>query len=211
MPMMKVRCLPRKGKINMKTLLSSIAFTVLIAFILLALPVSGEEKIYEDVVRLHVLPEGDDAEAQNLKILVRDAILTEYGTLLSGAEDTVQAKALLAERLPEIEAFVTAFLNERGADPSVRVTLEEKEFETRAYGNLTLPRGSYTALTVTLGKGEGQNWWCVLYPALCTEAAMGGSVTLEAGALSESEARLVTSSGYMLRFRTLEILEDIFS
>ena len=209
--MMKVRLLPRKGKINMKTLLSSIAFTVLIAFVLLALPVSGEEKIYEDVIRLHVLPTGDDADAQNIKILVRDAILTEYGALLSSTENTEQAKALLTERLPEIEAFVASFLKEKEIDSSVCVTLEEKEFETRAYGGLTLPRGSYTALTVTLGKGEGQNWWCVLYPALCTEAAMGGSVTLGEGALSEAETRLVTSSGYMLRFRTLEILEDIFS
>ena len=195
----------------MKTLLSSIAFTVLIAFVLLALPVSGEEKIYEDVIRLHVLPTGDDADAQNIKILVRDAILTEYGALLSSTENTEQAKALLTERLPEIEAFVASFLKEKEIDSSVCVTLEEKEFETRAYGGLTLPRGSYTALTVTLGKGEGQNWWCVLYPALCTEAAMGGSVTLGEGALSEAETRLVTSSGYMLRFRTLEILEDIFS
>ena len=195
----------------MKTLLSSIAFTVLIAFVLLALPVSGEEKIYEDVIRLHVRPSGDDADAQNIKILVRDAILTEYGTLLSSTENTEQAKALLTERLPEIEAFVASFLKEKEIDSSVCVTLEEKEFETRAYGGLTLPRGSYTALTVTLGKGEGQNWWCVLYPALCTEAAMGGSVTLGEGALSEAETRLVTSSGYMLRFRTLEILEDIFS
>ncbi len=209
--MMRVRHLPRKGKINMKTLISSIAITVLIAFVLLALPVSGEEMIYEDVVRLHVLPSGDDADAQNVKILVRDAILTEYGTLLSGTADADEAKTLLEERLPEIETFVASFLSERGVDTSVSVTLGEEEFETRAYGDITLPRGSYTALTVTLGGGEGQNWWCVLYPALCTEAALGGTVTLEGGELSASEERLVTRSGYMLRFRTLEILEDIFS
>ncbi len=209
--MMKVRHPPRKGKTNMKTLLSSIAITVLIAFVLLALPVSGEEMIYEDVVRLHVLPSGDDAEAQNVKILVRDAILTEYGSLLSGTADADEAKTLLEERLPEIEAFVASFLSERGMDTCVSVTLGEEEFETRSYGDITLPRGSYTALTVTLGEGEGQNWWCVLYPALCTEAALGGTVTLGEGELSASEERLVTRSGYMLRFRTLEILEDLFS
>ncbi len=196
---------------KLKPIVASFLTFVLIVFLFLALPVSGEEKVYEDVVRLHILPSADTAEAQNTKILVRDAILTEYGEMLGGVENAAEAKALLTEKLPEIEVFVSNFLKEKGIDASVSVALEEKYFETRTYGDITLPRGNYHALTVKLGEGKGQNWWCVLYPSLCTDVAMGGTVELREGELSEGEAKLVTSSGYMLKFRTLEILESIFS
>ncbi len=195
----------------MKTLIASLLTFVLIVFLVLALPVSGEEKVYDDVIRLHILPASDTAEAQNAKISVRDAILNEYGEMLGQNQNAEQAKNTIEEKLPEIQAFVEAFLAQNGMEYTVSVALEESYFETRAYGDVTLPRGNYQALTVTLGEGKGQNWWCVLYPSLCTDVAVGGTVELEEDAFSDAEKRLVTSSGYMLRFRTLEILESIFS
>ena len=195
----------------MKSVVTSILTLVLIVFLCMALPVSGEEQIYEDVVRLHVLPTSDTAEAQSLKILVRDAILDEYGALLEGSGSAEETVALLTERLLEIEALVAQTVKEAGADARVCVSLGKEEFETRSYGAVTLPRGSYTSLTVTLDEGAGQNWWCVLYPSLCTDLAMGETLGVDESALTDAEQRLVTSSGYMLRFRTLELLKDWFS
>ena len=183
---------------------------VLIFFLLLALPVSGEEGIYESVLRLHVLPAGDSAEDQNLKISVRDAVLQEYGEPLSALKSKEEAETFLALKKAEIEEFVNNFLKEEGVEQTASVTLAKEFFETRSYGEITLPEGYYTALKITLGEGKGQNWWCVLYPALCTEAAMGDRVTVAMEELSESEYRLVSESGYMIKFRTLEILEGIF-
>ena len=194
----------------MKTLASLLLSFVLIIAILLALPLSGEEKVYDSIVRLHVLPESDSAADQNLKILVRDALLLNYGEALGALESTAEAEAYLEEKRPEIEAFVNTFLEENGEEAKATVALTEEYFETRAYGELTLPAGYYTSLTVTLGKGEGQNWWCVLYPALCTEAAMGERVKIAKEELSSPEYRLVTDNGYLVKFRSLELLEGIF-
>lgn len=195
----------------MKTILTSFCIFVLIAFLCLALPVSGEERIYEDVIRLHILPASDSREAQDAKILVRDTILAAYGDQLSRSESTEQTELFLKERLGEIEELASLALEEAGMNFAVSVSLAKEEFETRAYGDVTLPRGEYTSLTVRLDEGEGQNWWCVLYPSLCTEVALGESIRIEEEALSEAEKRLITASGFMLRFRTLELLEDIFS
>ena len=194
----------------MKTLASLLLSFVLIIAILLALPLSGEEKVYDSIVRLHVLPESDSAADQNLKILVRDALLLNYGEALGALESPAEAEAYLEEKRPEIEAFVNTFLEENGEEAKATVALTEEYFETRAYGELTLPAGYYTSLTVTLGKGEGQNWWCVLYPALCTEAAMGERVKIAKEELSSPEYRLVTDNGYLVKFRSLELLEGIF-
>lgn len=195
----------------MKTVILSLLSLVLIVFLVLALPVSGEEAVYENVIRLHILPDGEDAAAQNAKILVRDALLSEYGETLGGYENAEEAREALSARLPEIERFVRSFLEKNGMDYSVTAALQKSYFETRSYGEVTLPGGSYYALTVSLGEGKGQNWWCVLYPSLCTEVAMGGKVTVEEGDFSEAEEKLITSSGYRVKFRTLEILESIFS
>ncbi len=194
----------------MKTLSTVLISLVLIFFLILALPISGEEGVYDSIVRLHVRPAGDSAEDQNLKIAVRDELLSRYGEELGTLESKEEAEAYLEEKRPEIEAFVNAFLNENEKEVTATVTLEEEFFETRAYGEITLPAGYYTSLSVTLGEGKGQNWWCVLYPALCTEAAMGERLSVAKEQLSEPAYRLVTDSGYLIKFRTLEILEGIF-
>lgn len=194
----------------MKTIASAFLSLILILFLILALPISGEEEVYDSIVRLHVLPKSDSAVDQNLKILVRDALLAEYGEALGELQSKEEAEEYLEASRPEIEAFVNNFLKEKGEDACAVVSLKEEFFETRTYGEVTLPSGHYTSLTVTIGEGEGQNWWCVLYPALCTEAAMGECVSVAEEQLSESEYRLVTDSGYLLKFRTLEILESVF-
>ena len=193
----------------MKTVVTSLLSGLLILFVFLALPIQGEEAIYENIVRLHVLPSSDSAEDQNLKILVRDAILEEYGDELSSFRSKEEAEQYLEAHLADIDTFVRAFLTAQSYDRTVTVSLEEEYFETRVYGEITLPAGNYSSLTIRLGEGEGQNWWCVLYPSLCTEAALGERVDIAEENLSEAEYKLVTGSGYRLKFRTLEILEAV--
>ena len=157
-----------------------------------------------------MLPASDRAEDQNLTIAVRDAVLEKYGEELTAVKSKAEAEAFLNGHRDEIEGFVNDFLKEKGINQTASVTLEREYFDTRKYGEITLPAGYYTALKITLGEGEGQNWWCVLYPTLCTEAAMGERVNVAKEQLSESEYRLVTDSGYLVKFRTLEILDGIF-
>ena len=106
-----------------------------------------------------------------MKLRLRDHILTEYGTELAAETDITAAKQQIEALLPEIEADCCAFLAEQGADYSATVQLVDMYFSTRTYENVTLPAGNYTALRITLGSGEGRNWWCVMFPPLCIPAA----------------------------------------
>lgn len=49
-------------------------------------------------------------------------------------------------------------------------------FPTKMYGDITLPAGTYEALRVVVGEGEGQNWWCVMFPPLCFVDATHGTI-----------------------------------
>ncbi|MBQ9736755.1 MAG: stage II sporulation protein R [Clostridia bacterium] len=194
----------------MKTIVTFSLCLCAIVTLVFFLPVSGEEAIYDDVLRLHVLADSDDTADQTAKLLVRDALLATYGEAFTAQPSKDAAAHYLEENLPAVEATVRDTLTKHGYDYEVDVALTSEHFDTRSYGELTLPAGEYAALKVTLGKGEGQNFWCMLYPALCTEPAKGEQLKIAADTLNEEEFLLVTDSGYAVKLRALEILSLIF-
>ncbi len=130
------------------------------------------ENVRSEVLRLHIPANSDSAEDQRLKLRLRDHILNEYGGQLAAeTSDISAAKGRIAELLPEIEEECCGFLRDNGADYGATAELTEMYFSTRTYENVTLPAGDYTALRITLGSGEGKNWWCVMFPPLCIPVA----------------------------------------
>lgn len=180
---------------------------LLVCLILTVLPLRGEERIYEDVIRLHVLAASNSERDQALKLSVRDAVLAEWSELLSSAESRAEAEAILdGACLSEIAKTAERALAAAGADVPVSVTLSVEEYPTRDYGSFALPRGSYLSLRIILGEGEGRNWWCVLFPPLCTAGALS-EVPL---GLSEAEMALISKKDKQVRFKTLEVLAALF-
>ena len=92
---------------------------------------------------------------------------------------------------------------ETASGGSARVELGREPYPTREYETFSLPAGVYTSLRITLGAGSGRNWWCVVYPPLCTS---GVETAQEAAVLSDDDVKLITEDGegYVLRFRLLE-------
>jgi stage II sporulation protein R len=71
-------------------------------------------------------------------------------------------------------------LKENGFTYTSRASIRQEEFPTRTYGDFTLESGVYDALIVELGTGEGDNWWCVIYPPLCFTAGNGNVTYISA-------------------------------
>ena len=142
------------------------------------------------LVRLHVIAVSDDEAEQAVKLQVRDAVLAYLEPQLADVTDIGAAQTAAGER-------------------PVRVSLGAEHYPTRDYGTFALPAGVYTSLRVTLGAGEGHNWWCVIFPPLCAQAA--GLPEQAVQALSDDDVRLVTESdgGYVVRFRLLELWDAL--
>lgn len=191
----------------MKNFMIALITFVLAVFVLLAFPSAGEEAVYENTLRLHVLAASDSTEDQNAKLLVRDAVLREHGEAFLSAKTKKEAEEYLASHIAAVEATVENTLKAHGLSYSFAVTLTEEHFDARNYGDVTLPEGKYTALKITLGEGEGQNFWCMLYPALCVTPALGERISAEE-AYGDAAYALVTN-GYAVRFRTLELFSSL--
>ena len=178
-----------------------------------AMPTAGEAAIYDDVIRLHILAPSDSKEDQELKYKVRDALLSEYGSLLTEANDRSEAEETVRRLLPEIERFAAKTVSEAGRAYSVSATLSREYYDRRTYEGFTMPAGEYLSLRVTLGEGKGQNWWCVLFPPLCSELAVKKEyegLDLPVG-LTPEEYELITGAtgAYRVRFKLLETLSEM--
>lgn len=164
---------------------------------------AGCRAVCADTLRLHIRAASDTAEDQALKLLVRDALVEETAALAGDAAGKSDAETILRENLPALAHTAREALRQAGCGDPVSVRLGQAWFNTRRYstaaGELTLPAGRYDALTVTIGEGEGHNWWCVLYPSLCLPAASEGSLSLYTDA-----EQAVVREGYTVRFWLVE-------
>ena len=177
---------------------------LLCTLVIAALAVSGEEEIYHDVIRLHIIAASDSERDQSFKLLVRDAVLETYGSALTSCPTRDDARAVLEPLLPAVET-----LAEAGCDAPVAVTLGEETYPTRDYETFSLPAGKYLSLRILIGDAAGHNWWCVLYPPLCLDTALE-----ESSQLTDAEYGLLRGNNqgkYSVKFKVLELLEELFS
>ena len=193
-----------KSKKVILALALALAATAIVATALLR----EQQALSEKLIRLHVVANSDSEADQAVKLQVRDAVLAVTEPLMEGAEDPYAA---LSGALPEIESAATDCLAALGVADSVTVTLGPEAYPTRVYESFSLPAGQYTSLRVTIGAGEGHNWWCVVFPSICFAAT---STDLESAAatagFSDGEVQLITEPDtYQLKFKAMEWVEQL--
>lgn len=143
-----------------------LALVILMGFILFYTYIGDSQNQYEGIVRLHVLANSDTVEDQALKLKVRDAVI-EYMEKQDDLNSAGEAREYLSENLNRLEKIAEGVIASEGYDYSARADLGVRYIPEKAYGGITFPAGNYEALNITIGRGEGENWWCVLFPPLC--------------------------------------------
>ena len=179
------------------------------------LPVSGEEKVYDEVIRLHVLANSDSKEDQALKLKVRDGVLAKVSELIGDCPDRDSAMEVLSreDSLRDIEKTAAEVIAAEGYGYGVVASIGKESYPTRTYDSLCFPSGTYDSLRVQIGDAEGKNWWCVLFPRLCLSAASAGNeeAFVEAG-FTPDQYKIVTDTDkpeYQVKFKILEIIEGV--
>lgn len=188
-----------------KRIIQAVTGGLLLCLLCSILGIYGQAQgVRDNVVRLHILANSDSTEDQTLKLKVRDAITEAAAGWLDGAVDSAQALTLARENLPRLQQVAEQTVAAAGCDHPVRVELKELYFTTRQYDTVTLPAGMYDAVQVTIGAGEGQNWWCVVFPPFCAGAAAEPERFLSPG-----QQEYVENSGrYEVRFKVVEWFES---
>ena len=171
-----------------------------------------QHRLAEKVLRFHVLANSDSPVDQSLKLTVRDAVGGYLQEQMKQMTEKKDCENYINDCLPEIKELAEKIVEEQGFTYQVSAEVTECHFPVKTYGAYTFPAGTYDALKITIGRGEGQNWWCVLYPNMCFENSMYEVVGEDAEkelkkVLDEEEYQAVLSSGnYEVRFWFLEFL-----
>ena len=164
--------------------------------------------IRNNVIRLHVLANSDSEKDQNVKLLVRDALLSCGSEIFSGTVSRDNAEECLTREKNLLTEKANKVLKENGFEYKAEIVITDEYFQTRDYEEFTLPAGEYKALKVVLGKGEGHNWWCIMFPPLCLPAATEKTNT-EIILGNDSVEIISNPVKYEMKFKVIEIVEEI--
>jgi len=195
----------------MRYLLTFTSGLLVLTMLCIAMPFAAEGELYDQFVRLHVLANSDSEADQTVKMAVRDAVVEKTASLTAGCTDVRQALAVLESNAAQLAQTANGVLLEKGFDYGARVVIGQEYYPTREYEEVTLPAGVYRSARIILGDGEGKNWWCILFPPLCTDAAKARD-KLKAAGFTSNQIRILTDSDdvtYKLKFRSLEILSGL--
>ena len=199
----------------MKKLLSLIlTLTVFLfaAYVIAKEQLSEELEIYEKTLRLHVPANSNSSADQEVKLKVRDAVINYLAEPLADCTTKDEAAQKVQHLSSNITLVANNILKENGFDYTAKVSVVKEEYPTRDYEGISLPAGKYTSLKIELGKAEGQNWWCVLFPQVCIGTSKPSEALAEVG-FTPNQIRLLTEGDegeYVVKFKLLEIFEGIF-
>ncbi len=196
----------------MRTILSFCS-TFLVLFVLLtAMPNQNDYAVYDGFIRLHVLANSDSESDQTVKLEVRDALLGTVAGLTEGCVDVSEALEMLEAHADTLSEKADAVLRQNGFDYGAQVRIGREYYPSRTYDDVTLPAGVYLSTRIVLGEGEGHNWWCILFPPLCTDTARAVEKMRAAG-LTQNQIRILTDGDhitYKLKFRSLELIQSLW-
>ena len=175
------------------------------------------EDLADSVFRLHIIANSDSEEDQNLKLKVRDELLSYMNNISKNCNSKDEVIELAKKHSNEFKEIASNVVKSNNFDYDVNVEIGPSQFPTKYYGDISLPSGSYDALKVTLGKAEGHNWWCVMFPPLCFVDVSSGIVPDSSKQemkenLNDEEYSLISNSEdteVSFKFKLIEFFQNL--
>ncbi len=160
------------------------------------------ESYKEKLIRFHVIANSDTEEDQELKLKVRDEIISYLQPKLENSSSIEESEKIITSEYDNLQSISRETILDNGYEYDVKVGIEYSNFPTKQYSNVILPAGEYKALKVVIGEGKGKNWWCVMFPPLCF--------------VDEEEYNLITTKNkeegnvVKFKFKIVEVVKDMF-
>lgn len=179
----------------------------------LVMPVVADDEmlIPEDSIRLRILANSNSAIDQSVKHEIRNAVNAQITSWVEELADVDQARNIIDENLDQLNEIVAAELERAGSKEAFNVSLEETNFPTKLYGNRLYPAGTYEAVLITIGDGQGDNWWCVLFPPLCfLDFSNGDAVAHEADSTHDQDKEQTEDEEVKVSFFVVEMFQNLW-
>jgi stage II sporulation protein R len=209
----------RARKLGVVLLVVVVAIVITAVILTSAWADSVNMNIASNLIRLHITANSDIDIDQQLKLSVRDEVLSYMNGLFDDSPGAGAYEMLVRGRLDEIRDVAKRVVAVYGCNYDVAVSLGDFPFPTKAYGDVTLPAGIYRAVKIDIGSAAGANWWCVMFPPLCFVDATHGAVPESVKAdlknsMNDEDYKIITSYGdegeipVKIKFKLVEIFQN---
>ena len=180
----------------------------------------ASENYKDKLIRFHVLANSDSEEDQQLKLKVRDAVIDYLQPKLRDSKSINESERIILEEEGNLINICRDMIEKNGYNYDVHIDLGYSKFPTKQYSSVVLPAGEYKALRILIGKGQGKNWWCVMFPPLCFVDKQNNVIDKETDAklrevLTEEEYKLIVEKDndkvddLTIKFKIVEIIQKI--
>lgn len=185
----------------------------------LSIPSSSlQAGIAKEVLRFHVIANSDTKTDQEIKYLIKDSIINYLKPYLVESKSKEESIKIISSHIQYLTILTNTILSEHNYNYTCTVELNSTWFPVKVYGDITLPAGTYDALCIRLGKSEGKNWWCIMFPQLCflddTYTVVPKDSKKELQNLlteEEYEAILTSPPSVTYKFKLFEWIKEFFS
>ncbi|MDR3022226.1 MAG: stage II sporulation protein R [Clostridiales bacterium] len=150
-----------KSKKLLPLILLSLSFLIVVPLVSCV-----NNKMYE-LIRIHIIANSNSVQDQSVKYTVRDFIVDKLTTELQSAKNRNEAYSMLEQKKTYLNTEVDKILKDKSKPYHSNIDLSYEYFPARTYEGFVVDAGYYDAVLITLGEGQGENWWCVVYPPLC--------------------------------------------
>ena len=144
---------------------------ILIVILIFSIMIINENKeeviIPNEAIRFRVIASTNSISDQYVKKVVRDDLEKEIVKDLNESNNIDTTRKILSNNVNKYSNIVKESLEKTSTNETYKINYGLNYFPEKKYKGITYPEGNYESLVVTLGKGEGSNWWCVLFPPLC--------------------------------------------
>lgn len=214
----------RKIKVRLGILILSLISVISIMTIVINGEVKKVDNISKDykdkLIRFHVIANSNTDEDQELKLKIRDEVIKYLQPKLQNSKSIQESEAIIKKEYSNLEEISKNIILENGYNYSVKVGIQYSNFPTKQYSNIVLPAGEYKALKIIIGKGEGKNWWCVMFPPLCFVDESNGVIDKSTDdklkeVLTDKEYKLIKqdtpkkTSRVKIKFKVIEVVKDL--
>ncbi len=163
-------------------------------------------EMYQNIIRIRVIANSNSTADQELKLLVRDAVLNSSKTLFNAVNSYEDAVIATTENSNMLLSAAKSSVFENGYSYDVSLEFKEEYFPTREYDDFSLPAGKYQTAVFTIGDGKGENWWCVIYPQVCVGSCSG---KLNESLSAQTANTAYNAKKYKVKFKTVEVFESV--
>ena len=182
---------------------------------------ASQSDIADKLIRFHVIANSDNKIDQEIKVKSKRFCFKIYFAETFGLKNIEQSRKIIKSEDKNIKKIAEKIIDKNGFKYLVATVLSQENFPVKTYGNITLPQGKYEAYRIIIGRGSGQNWWCVMFPPLCFVDITKGNVSYEKTesemkqVLSDDEYKMVdntvSSNKIVVKFKLLEIIGKLFT